>query len=94
MFLATRLSKQKKICSSNTLDKIINFYKKNNLPNDLKKYSLNRSLGRIVEHMKNDKKNKDSRISLILLKHIGKTTRPDSIKMSPRQVKIALKKIS
>ena len=94
MFLATRLSKQKKICSFNTLNKIINFYKKNNLPNDLKKYSLGRSLDRIVEHMKNDKKNKDSRISLILLKHIGKTTKPGTVKMSPEQVKIALKKIS
>ena len=94
MFLATKLSKQKKICSSSTLNKIVNFYKKNNLPNDLKKYSLSRSLDRIVEHMKNDKKNKDSRISLILLKHIGKTTKPDTIKMSPEQVKIALKKIS
>ena len=94
MFLATKLSKQKKICSSSTLNTIVNFYKKNNLPNNLKKYSLNRSLDRIVEHMKSDKKNKDSRISLILLKHIGKTTKPDTIKMSPEQVKIALKKIS
>ena len=94
MFLATKLSKQKKICSSSTLNTIVNFYKKNNLPNNLKKYSLNRSLDRIVEHMKSDKKNKDSRISLILLKHIGKTTKPGTIKMSPEQVKIALKKIS
>ena len=94
MFLATKLSKQKKICSTSTLNKVVNFYKKNNLPNDLKKYSLSRNLDRIVEHMKSDKKNKDSRISLILLKHIGKTTKPDTIKMSPEQVKIALKKNS
>ena len=44
--------------------------------------------------MKKDKKNKDSKISLILLKHIGKTTKPGKIKMSPQQVKLALKKIT
>ncbi len=94
MFLATKLSRLKRICSSSTLNKIINFYEKNNLPNDLKKYSLSKSLGKIVNHMKSDKKNKDSRISLILLKRIGKTTRPDLVKMNPEQVKKALKKIS
>ena len=94
MFLATKLSRQKKICSPSTLNKIINFYKKNNLPNNLKKYSLNKSLGKIVEHMKSDKKNKDSKISLILLNQIGKTTKPGAIKMTPEQVKIALNKIT
>ena len=44
--------------------------------------------------MKSDKKNKDSKISLILLKHIGKTTQPGTIRMSPEQVKAALKKIT
>jgi len=93
MFLAIKLSNQKRICSSFTLNKIINFYKKNSLPNSLKKYSLNKNLDKIVKHMKSDKKNKDSRINLILLKHIGKTTKLGAIKMSPEQVKIALKKI-
>ena len=94
MFLATKFSRQKRICSSSTLNKIVNFYKKNNLPNDLKRYSLDRSLGKIVEYMKSDKKNKDNRINLILLKRIGKTTRPDSIKMSEMQVIKILKKIT
>ncbi len=94
MFLATKISRDRKICSYSTLNKIVNFYKKNNLPNNLKKYSLNRSLDKIVEHMKKDKKNKDSKISLILLKYIGKTTKPGTIKMSPQQVKLALKKIT
>ena len=93
MLLATKLSKQKKICSSLTLNKIEDFYKKNNLPSNLKKYSLNRSLNKIVDYMKSDKKNKDSRISLILLKHIGKTTKPGFIKMRPEEMKSILKKI-
>ena len=44
--------------------------------------------------MANDKKNNDSRINLILLKKIGKTTNPDEIKMSLDQMKTVIKKIS
>ena len=94
MIFATKLSNKKRICSSNTLGKIINFYNKNNLPDNLRNYSLNNKLNKIVEHMKSDKKNKDSRINLILLKKIGKTTKPGAIMMSPLQVKMALKKIT
>ena len=65
----------------------------NNLPNSLKKYSLNKKLNRIVEHMKSDKKNKDSRINLILLKNIGKTTRPNAVKLSPKKMNLLIKKI-
>ena len=93
MSFATKLSRQKKICSLNTYNKITNLYKKNNLPDNLKEYSLSKSINKIVNHMKSDKKNKDSRINLILLKNIGKTTKPDTIKMTPKKVKIALDKI-
>jgi 3-dehydroquinate synthetase len=44
--------------------------------------------------MKNDKKNVDSKISLILLKRIGKTTKPGRIKMTPKQIKLSLKKFT
>ena len=44
--------------------------------------------------MINDKKNNDSRINLILLKKIGKTTNPGEIKMSLSQMKSVIKKIS
>ena len=94
MYLATRLSSQKKICSINTLNQIVDFYKRNNLPNNLNKFSLGKSHNKIVEHMRNDKKNKDSRINLILLKSIGKTTRPDSIKISPKQMQKVIRKIT
>tara|TARA_Y100001970_G_scaffold290117_1_gene422661 strand:- start:12079 stop:13206 length:1128 start_codon:yes stop_codon:yes gene_type:complete len=93
MFLATKFSRLKRICSISTLNKIIDFYKKNNLPRDLKKYSLDKSLNKIIWYMKSDKKNKDSRISLILLKHIGRTTKPDAIKISPKGMEKVLRKI-
>ena len=44
--------------------------------------------------MINDKKNNDDKINLILLKRIGKTTRPGDIKMSLGQMKNVIKKIS
>ncbi len=94
MYLAVKLSRQKNICSTSTMNKIVNFYKKNNLPNNLKKYSLGKSHEKIINHMKSDKKNKDSRISLILLKKIGKTTKPGIIKMSPQQMKYAFNTIT
>ena len=94
MYLASNLSKDKNICSKKTLGKIINFYKENNLPNDLKQFSLKNKLDKIIELMKNDKKNVDSKISLILLKRIGKTTKPGRIKMTPKQIKLSLKKFT
>tara|TARA_Y100001970_G_scaffold288369_1_gene415462 strand:+ start:5116 stop:6225 length:1110 start_codon:yes stop_codon:yes gene_type:complete len=94
MLFATKLSRKKNICSSNTLKKIIKFYEDNNLPRNLKKYSLNNSINKIVEHMKNDKKNRDAKINLILLKKIGKTTKLDQVKMTPKQIKSFLKEIT
>ena len=44
--------------------------------------------------MVNDKKNNDKRINLILLKKIGKTTKPGEIKMTLGQMKSVIKKIS
>ena len=44
--------------------------------------------------MISDKKNDDDKINLILLKRIGKTTKPGQIKMSISQMKNVIKKIS
>jgi len=94
MMLATRLSKIKNICSKDTLDKIENLYRINNLPKNLKILFSNKRLNKIVDFMKIDKKNYDSKINLILLKRIGKTTNPGSFRISPREMKTVLKKIS
>ncbi len=93
MFLATKLSRQKKICSISTLEQIKEYYQENNLPSSLKEFNIKISLNNIVEQMKSDKKNEDSKISLILLKYIGKTTKPGIIKMSPKQMIFQIRKI-
>lgn len=93
MYLATKLSKQKNICSAKTYDRIKNFYKINNLPNNLKKYSLHKKMEKIIKYMINDKKNNDSKISLILLRKIGKTTKPGSIKIKPKTMSLILKNL-
>ena len=43
--------------------------------------------------MKNDKKNNDEKINLILLKKIGKTTKPGEFKLSIQEIKKIFKKI-
>ena len=45
------------------------------------------------KNMKNDKKNYDEKINLILLKKIGKTTKADEYKVSISNIKKYLKKI-
>ena len=58
-------------------------------------YSLNYSLAdlrnktkftQLIKFMFNDKKNNDKKINFILLKHIGKTTKPGSNKMTKKQL--------
>ena len=44
--------------------------------------------------MINDKKNNDNKINLILLKRIGRTTIPGSIRIGSKEIKSVLKKIS
>ena len=40
----------------------------------------------LIKFMFNDKKNNDKKINFILLKHIGKTTKPGSNKMTKKQL--------
>ena len=94
MMLAAKLSLRKKICSRDTLSKIENFYRINNLPKNLNIFFSKKRLDNIVDFMKIDKKNYDNKINLILLKRIGKTTVPGSVRISPKEIKAVLKKIS
>ena len=94
MILATRLSFRKKICSYTTLNTIENLYKTNNLPKNLKDFFSKKDLKKIVNFMAIDKKNYDNKINLILLKRIGKTTVPGSFKISLKEMKNVLEKIS
>ena len=94
MLLATKLSVRKKICTKSTLNEIQKIYKINNLPSALIKYFKKNDFNKIARYMVNDKKNNDKRINLILLKKIGKTTKPGEIKMTLGQMKSVIKKIS
>ena len=52
-----------------------------------KKYFTKNEINKIVNFMKKDKKNINSSINLILLKKIGKTTKPNQIKLKSHEIK-------
>ena len=94
MILATRLSIIKKTCNQNTLNEIEKIYKKNNLSYTFKKYSNIKTINSLIPFLKNDKKNNDDKINFILLKKIGKTTKPNMHKISTKNLKKISKSIS
>ena len=94
MLLATKLSFYKNICALKTIEEIEKIYISNKLPSKLNKYLKKKQINNISKLMVNDKKNDDEKISLILLKRIGKTTTPGKIKMSIDKVGNFLKKIN
>ena len=94
MLLATKLSFYNNICSLKTIEEIEKIYISNKLPSKLNKYLKKKQINNISKLMVNDKKNDDEKISLILLKRIGKTTTPGKIKMSVEKVGNFLKKIN
>tara|TARA_A100001011_G_scaffold392728_1_gene480935 strand:+ start:1177 stop:2289 length:1113 start_codon:yes stop_codon:yes gene_type:complete len=87
MFLETKLSVLKKICSPATLDQIKNIYLENFLSYTYQKYSQKKSVNKLIPYLKNDKKNNDEKINFILLKNIGKTALPNKNKISLNKLK-------
>ena len=94
MILASKLSVEKKICSSKTLRQIKDIYVKNKLDFAFKKYSNQSSISKLIPYLKNDKKNDDDKINFILLKNIGKTALPNQNKISIKNLKNICKAIS
>jgi 3-dehydroquinate synthase len=86
MMIAIKLSFFKKLCSYETLLKVIRIYEANNINYDLKKFFSKYEYKKIINFMTNDKKNNDQKINLILLKKIGKTTTPGTHKMSSKEL--------
>ena len=76
---AVEFGRQKNILKKNDYDQIIDHLKKINYCN-LNKYFNPKDISKIVFYMKQDKKNKDSKINLILLKGIEKTLLNKSFK--------------
>ena len=82
MILATRLSHYKKVCNLKILNEIEKIYEENELSYTYRKFSKSNSINDLIPFLKNDKKNNDSKINFILLKKIGKTTKPNQFKIS------------
>ena len=93
MMMAAKLSYLKKVCTLNTLNLLEEIYKTNNLKYDIKKIISKNEHNDIIENMTNDKKNNDKKINLILLKNIGKTTSPNSYKISKQELKKVFNRI-
>ena len=87
MILATKLSVIKKVCNIKVLKDLMEIYSKNNLNYTLKKYKAPKEINKLIPYLKNDKKNNDEKINLILLKRIGKTSIPGTHKYSVSQLK-------
>ena len=87
MMMATKLSVIKKVCSNNALQQLSKIYEKNDLIYKFKRHFKKKDFNKIINFMINDKKNNDEKINLILLKNIGKTTRPGSFKMSVQEMR-------
>ena len=68
---AVEFARRKNILKKNDYEQVIDHLKKLNYYN-LNKYFKSKDISKIIFYMKQDKKNKDRRINLILLKSIAK----------------------
>ena len=82
IILASRLSVVKKICNVKIFKEIEKIYIRNNLSYTFKRFSNPRSINGLIPYLRNDKKNNDEKINFILLKNLGRTTKPNSCKIS------------
>ncbi len=87
IILATRLSIVKKVCKLETLNEILKIYQNNQLNYTFQKYNDYNFLLNLIPYLKNDKKNNDDKINFILLKKIGQTTKPNTYKISIKNLK-------
>ena len=87
MLIASDFSNEKKLLSDNELLLIKRHYGDLRLFTAIKKYFQKNEINKIINFMKKDKKNTSSNINLILLKKIGKTTKPDAVKVKSEELK-------
>jgi len=85
--MASQLSYQKKLLSLKDLTLIKKHYLSLNLPMKINKFFKKREINKIISFMKKDKKNINEKINLILIKNIGKTTRPNSFIVNADELK-------
>ena len=87
MIAASDLSSKKKILSLKDLTLIKKHYKDLKLLMNIKKFFKKNEINKIISFMKKDKKNISNKINLILLKKIGKTTKPNEIELKDFEIK-------
>ena len=82
MLCASEFAYRNKILKNKDLNLIKEHYSILNLPNKLNDYFAKKDVKNIIQFMKSDKKNIDSKIKLILINKIGKTLKSISLKDS------------
>ena len=87
MIAASDLSNKKKLLSLKELTLIKDHYKNLKLLMNIKKFFKKNEINKIINFMKKDKKNVSNKISLILLKKIGQTTKPKQIALKDFEIK-------
>jgi len=87
MMAACQLSYQKRILPLEELMLIKKHYLNLNLPMNFKKIFNNKEVIKIISFMEKDKKNLNKKINLVLLKKIGKTTKPNNFSINKNELK-------
>ena len=87
MSVANQLSYLKKILPLEDLNLIKKHYVNLNLPDKISKFFKKKEIIEIINFMKNDKKNFNKKINLILLRRIGKTIKPNTFNMDANKLK-------
>ena len=87
MMIASQLSYKKKLLSLKDLMLIKKHYLSLKLPMKIGKFFKKNEINKIISFMKKDKKNLDEKINLILIKKIGKTTKPNKCIVSSNEIK-------
>ena len=87
MMIASQLSYKKKLLSLEDLTLIKKHYLSLNLPMKIKKIFKKKEIDKIIYFIKKDKKNLNEKINLILIKKIGKVTKPNSFAIKSSELK-------
>ena len=82
MLCAVEFASRNKILKNKDLNLINEHYSALNLPNKLNNFFTKKNVNSIIQFMRSDKKNYDSKIKLILISEIGKTVKSINLKKS------------
>ena len=85
--MAAELSFKKKLLPLKDLSLLKQHYLDMKLPMKIKKFFKRKEIDKIISFMVKDKKNLNNKINLILIKKIGKVTKPNSIIMSHQEIR-------